>query len=127
MVEAMRWALCTGCLQEGAVTDAWQPETVCAMATSEGAAALGLADDLGALTPGRQADCVVFDCRRPPLTPCRSAMGTLVHTAQGREVEMVVVDGAVVVESGQPLRADPAEGCREAARAAASVRRRGGQ
>ena len=54
-------------------------------------------------------------------------MGNLVHTAQGWDVEMIVVDGEVVVEAGQLLRADSAEVCREAARAAESVWRRCGQ
>ena len=54
-------------------------------------------------------------------------MGNLVHRAQGRDIERVVVDGEVVVESWQPWRAAAAEVCRKAARAAERVWRRGGQ
>jgi hypothetical protein len=40
---------------------------------------------------------------------------------------MVVVDGKVNVEFGQPLHTDPAEVCREAAWATVSIWRRCGQ
>jgi 5-methylthioadenosine/S-adenosylhomocysteine deaminase len=121
MVEAMRWALCTGRVQEGAVSEHWQPATVFAMATQGGAAAMGLEDELGELAPGKQADLVVFDFRRPHLTPALNVLGNLVHTAQGRDVEAVMVAGAMVVEDGRPVKADLDEVCRDAAKAAESV------
>jgi 5-methylthioadenosine/S-adenosylhomocysteine deaminase len=106
MVEVMRWALAVGRIQQGAVTDAWQPETVFEMATLGGARAMGLADEIGSLVPGKRADLVLLDLRRPHLTPARNPLGTLVHTGQGRDVETVIVDGAVVVEDGCPTQVD---------------------
>jgi 5-methylthioadenosine/S-adenosylhomocysteine deaminase len=103
MVEVMRWALAIGRIQEGKVGDAWQPSHVLRMATIEGARAMGLNDELGSLEVGKKADFVVFDFRRPHLTPCINPVANLVHVAQGRDVEIVVVDGQIVVEGGEPV------------------------
>ncbi|MNT67900.1 N-ethylammeline chlorohydrolase [compost metagenome] len=48
-------------------------------------------------------------------------LGTLVHTAQGRDVEMVLVDGETLVEDGRPVRADLNEICTEADKAARAL------
>ena len=106
MVEVMRWALCMGRLQDGAVTDNWQPADVLRMATIDGARAMGLEDRIGSLEVGKQADIVVLDFRRPHLVPCENALGNLVHVAQGRDVEHVFVDGQQVVDSGRPVHVD---------------------
>ncbi|MGE4239956.1 amidohydrolase family protein [Ramlibacter sp.] len=106
IVEAMRWALAVGRIQEGRVGSDWQPADVLRMATIDGARAMGLDDRIGSLEVGKQADIVVFDFRRPHLVPCENALGNLVHVAQGRDVEHVFVDGEQVVESGRPVRAD---------------------
>ncbi|WPO42202.1 amidohydrolase family protein [Tardiphaga sp. 42S5] len=106
MVEVMRWALAVGRIQEGAVTDAWQPETVFQMATMGGARAMGLQDEIGSIEIGKRADLVAFDFRRPHLTPNINPLGNIVHAAQGRDVEMVVVDGDIVVADGQPTKVD---------------------
>lgn len=102
MVEVMRWALAMGRVQEGKVSDAWQPADVLRAATMGGARAMGLADEIGSLAPGKKADLVAFDFRRPHLVPDVNPIGTLVHTGQGRDVELVLVDGRVVVEGGRP-------------------------
>lgn len=106
MVEVMRWALIMGRLQEECVNDFWQPAQVLEMATLGGARALGLADEIGSISVGKKADLVAFDFRRPHLVPCLSSVGNLVHTAQGRDVAMVICDGAVVVEDGALVHAD---------------------
>ena len=114
MVELMRWALMTARVQEGVVNDDWQPHHVFHMATLGGAGAAGMADRLGSLTPGKLADLVMFDFGRPHLTPHTNPLGTLVHTGQGRDVELVMVNGAVLVENGLPTQVDMAEVCAEA-------------
>lgn len=118
MIETMRWALAIARLQVGRVTDDWQPHHALAMATLAGARAMGLADDLGSLEVGKKADLVVLDFRRPHLTPRTNALGNLVHVAQGRDVELVIVDGRVVVEDGRPTLVDEERIRREAADAA---------
>lgn len=114
MVEVMRWALMTGRVQEGRVSEDWQPHHVFEMATLGGARALGKADQLGSLTVGKLADFVIFDFNRPHLVPDTDPLGTLVHTGQGRDVETVVVNGAFVVEDGRPVYVDAEHLCQQA-------------
>ncbi len=121
MVEVMRWALCSGRVQEGGVTDEWQPSTVFAMATMGGARAMGLEDEIGSLEVGKKADMAILDYRRPHLVPVIDPLGTLVHTSQGRDVDRVIVDGRVVVEGGRALFADEAAIMRDAQRAAEAL------
>ena len=106
MVELMRWALATARIRNGGVDDTWQPEHVFAMATINGARALGLEADLGTLAPGKKADLVVFDFRRPHLVPAVDPVGNLVHVAQGRDIVKVFVDGRCVVDDGRPTLVD---------------------
>ena len=106
MTEVMRWALAIARIQLDAVAPDWQPADALTMATANGAAAMGLQDELGQLQVGLLADVTVFDFRRAHLTPYPNPLGTLVHTGQGRDVEMVVVDGRIVVDDGHPTLCD---------------------
>jgi 5-methylthioadenosine/S-adenosylhomocysteine deaminase len=128
MIEVMRWALAMGRVQRGAVEEDWQPEHMLHAATEEGAAAMGLGGELGAVRPGWRADLVLLDLRRPHLVPHGDALGTAVHTAHGRDVAHVVVEGEIVVRDGRPTRADMETICSEGAAAAAALwqRARGG-
>jgi 5-methylthioadenosine/S-adenosylhomocysteine deaminase len=118
MVEIMRWALAMARVQEGKVGDAWQPRNVLRMATMEGARAMGLESEIGSIEIGKKADLVALDFRRPHLYPAVNPTGTLVHTAQGRDVEMVIVDGRIVVEDGELVLAKCASIVADAERAA---------
>lgn len=118
MVELMRWALVTARLQTGTVDAAWQPHHVFHMATLGGAKALGMDDAIGSIEIGKRADLVVFDVARPHLTPQVDPLGNLVHTGQGRDVAMVLVDGEILVENGRPTRVDMDRVCREGEQAA---------
>ena len=124
LVEVMRWALAIGRIQEDRVDDFWQPEDVLRMATRDGARAMGLADEVGAIEVGKKADLVAFDFRRPHLVPCIDPVGNLVHVAQGRDVEHVWVDGEQVVESGRPVKADLETILADAQRASQALWRR---
>ena len=106
MVENMRWALISGRLQEKAVNDFWSAPEVFHMATLGAARSLGREDDLGSLSVGKKADLVLLDFRRAHLTPAFNAIGTLVHTGQGRDVATVIVDGRIVVERGRAILVD---------------------
>lgn len=114
MVELMRWALVTARVQEGRVDDEWQPHDVFRMATMGGARALGMEAEIGSLEPGKAADLVVFNANRPHLRPHVNPLGNLVHTGQGRDVRMVLVEGEVLVEDGLPTRVDMEAVCAEA-------------
>jgi 5-methylthioadenosine/S-adenosylhomocysteine deaminase len=121
MVELMRWALVTARVQQGGVSGEWQPRHVFEMATLNGARALGLEHELGSVRPGKKADLVVFDFRRPHLAPAADPLGCLVHGASGRDVEMVLVDGRIVVEGGRSTLVDGAAIVAEAQRAASKL------
>lgn len=124
MVEVMRWALCIGRLKEERVTDFWQPETVFRMATMNGAKAMGLETEIGSIEIGKRADLVLFDFRQPHLTPKLDLLGNIVHTGHGRDVEMVVVDGEVVVEDRKPTKVNAEDVMRDAEAAAQALWRR---
>jgi 5-methylthioadenosine/S-adenosylhomocysteine deaminase len=90
------------------VMPAWR---VLRMATIEGAAALGWADEIGSLSVGKRADMLLVDVRRPTLTPVhtwpmRNLVPNLVYAARGDEVDTVIVDGRVIVEGGRVVTVD---------------------
>lgn len=76
------------------------------MATLEGARALGLADRIGSLEVGKEADLILIDTRAPHLTPLRDPHTAVVFAAGRSDVRFVVVDGEVVVDDGRPTRVD---------------------
>ena len=73
-------------------------EAALEMATLVGAEALGVADALGSLEPGKKADFVLFDTRRPEWQALYNPVNNLVYNADGRSIHTVIVDGRVVVE-----------------------------
>jgi cytosine/adenosine deaminase-related metal-dependent hydrolase len=74
-------------------------ETALEMGTRLGAAALGLGDETGAIEPGRRADLVLFDTRRPEWQALWNPVNNLIYNADGRSVHTVVIDGRVVVDA----------------------------
>ena len=87
------------------------------MATSNGAAALGMEDDLGELRPGKLADIVLLDTSTLLFTPFNDVFRHLSYAENGSSVHTVIVDGRVVVEDGRVLTVDEqsiAEEAREA-------------
>ena len=81
-------------------------ETALEMATIKGAEALGLGDDIGSIEPGKKADLVLFDTKRPEWRTIFNPVNNLVYNADGRSVHTVIVDGNVVVENHEPLFVD---------------------
>lgn len=81
-------------------------EVALEMATLHGAQAVGRADELGSIEPGKKADVVVHSAARPETHPPLDPVANLVFSGQSRTVRTVVVDGAVIVDDGQPTRID---------------------
>ncbi len=79
------------------------------MATVDGAAALGLGEMTGSLTPGKRADLVVVDTRRPHLVPMYHPVSHLVYAVRGGDVASTVIDGRVVMEDRKLLTLDLAQ------------------
>ncbi len=72
-----------------------------ALATREGAAVLGLAAVTGTLTPGKAADLIILDLRRPHLTPRYDPFSHLVYAARAADVTHVLVAGRWLLKGGE--------------------------
>jgi len=81
-------------------------ETALELATIGGARALGLGDEIGSVEPGKRADLVLFDTKRPEWRTLFNPVNNLVYSADGRSVHTVLVDGRIVVEGHRPLFVD---------------------
>ncbi len=127
MIEAMRWALAVGRIQEGCVSTAWQPADVLSMATRNAARALGMGAELGEIRAGQLADLVLINLRRPHLTPAVNPLGTLIHNGTGCDVDHVVVDGRLVVEAGRCTLIDEEQVMKEARRVTQHLWKRHGK
>jgi cytosine/adenosine deaminase-related metal-dependent hydrolase len=91
------------------------------MATIEGARALGQADEIGSLEPGKRADVVLVDLARAHTWPIADPVSNLVYAAHGGNVDTVMVDGRVLLRGGELIGVDEAAILDEAAVAAARV------
>jgi 5-methylthioadenosine/S-adenosylhomocysteine deaminase len=76
-----------------------------AIATKGGAAAMGR-NDLGEIKPGNLADLVLLDLDRPNMQPVNDPIASLAYSANGSEVETVIVGGRVLVENREFLTID---------------------
>jgi 5-methylthioadenosine/S-adenosylhomocysteine deaminase len=84
------------------------PETGLEMATINGARAAGIADRIGSIEVGKDADLVVFDTQRPEWQPLINPVANLVYSATGDSVRHVFVAGEQVVRDGRLTRIDEA-------------------
>jgi 5-methylthioadenosine/S-adenosylhomocysteine deaminase len=119
MFEAMRFA---AFLQKHARNDpqALPAATVLAMATREGAAALGMGDRLGTIEVGRRADVILVETRGARQTPIFDPVSHLVYVAHGDDVTTTIVNGKVLMRDRTVLTLDEAAVLADA-RAAADV------
>ncbi|MDH5275801.1 MAG: TRZ/ATZ family hydrolase [Gammaproteobacteria bacterium] len=76
------------------------------MATLNGAAALGLADRIGSLLPGKEADLICVDLSRPATQPVYSPISQLVYSTTRDQVTDVWVAGQQLLDGGRPTLAD---------------------
>lgn len=104
LLEAMRWAIAMQRVRDGGY--GLKARDVLRWATRDGAAMLGLGDEIGALEAGRRADLLLLDARSPRLAPLIDGYGVLVHSASGNDVDTVIVDGRVVIDGGVLATAD---------------------
>jgi len=74
------------------------------MLTTNGAKALGAADRIGSLEPGKFADMVLIDIKRPHAVPLFNPLTHLVYSAGKSDVRHVFLAGEQVVRDGQLTR-----------------------
>jgi 5-methylthioadenosine/S-adenosylhomocysteine deaminase len=78
---------------------ALKAETVLKMATIWGAAALGLAKEIGSLEVGKMADIITIDLNSPHLCPLYDVGSAIVYAANGADVRDVIVNGRVLMRN----------------------------
>lgn len=83
--------------------------TVVKMATSWGAAVLGLEKEIGTLEPGKRADIIVVDIHQPHLCPIYDPLSAIVYSANGADVKDVIVNGKVLMKNREFTTLDPVE------------------
>ena len=121
MFEAMRQAALLHKLQSGDPR-ALPAGDVLAMATREGAEALGMAGEIGSLEPGKRADLIVVSMRAARQTPMYDPLSHLVYVTRGDDVRTTIVNGRILMRDGTVLTLDETGVLTEARERAESVR-----
>jgi cytosine/adenosine deaminase-related metal-dependent hydrolase len=68
------------------------------MVTIDAARALGLDQEIGSIEPGKKADLILVDLRKPHLYPFNMPVYRVAYFANGNDVDTVIVDGRVLME-----------------------------
>lgn len=78
---------------------AMSAKSVLKMATIDGARALGISNITGSIEPGKKADIIIIDIRKPHLTPMYNPISHLVYAARGSDVTTSIINGRIVMEN----------------------------
>ena len=76
------------------------------IATINGAKALGLEKEIGSIETGKKADLAILDLNTPSLTPRNNLLAGLSYSANGSEVDTVIVNGQITMENRKILTMD---------------------
>jgi 5-methylthioadenosine/S-adenosylhomocysteine deaminase len=76
------------------------------MATINGAKAIGLGNETGSLEVGKKADIAILNLKTPSLMPNNNLIAGLSYSANGSEVETVIIDGRITMEDRKVLTLD---------------------
>jgi 5-methylthioadenosine/S-adenosylhomocysteine deaminase len=79
------------------------------MATRWGAEVLGLGGVTGSIEEGKAADLVIANLNKPHLTPLYNIYSHIIYSMRPSDIEVVMVDGRVVVNDGNLMTADESE------------------
>ncbi len=97
-------------------------ERVVEMATIGGARVLGMADRIGSVTPGKEADIILVDMRKPHLTPLYRPFSHLVYAASGADVVTNIIGGRIIMKERRLLQMDLAAVMAEVRQIAARIK-----
>ncbi len=81
-------------------------KTVLSMATDMGADAVGLGGIIGSLEPGKRADLIQVLMNDVHHIPTFDVVSHLVYVTDEQDVDVVIVDGSILMRDGRPLRLD---------------------
>jgi 5-methylthioadenosine/S-adenosylhomocysteine deaminase len=76
------------------------------MATINGAKALGLENEIGSIEVGKKADLAILDLNVPSFTPRNNLIAGLSYSANGSEVDTVIINGQITMEHRNILTMD---------------------
>lgn len=120
LVQEMRYCAC-GYKELRLNPRVMPPEQAIEMATINGARGAGLAERIGSIEVGKEADFVLFDARVPEWQPLYNPVSNLVYSATGNTAKHVYVAGQQVVRDGRVVRLDQDELIRKVASAAERI------
>jgi 5-methylthioadenosine/S-adenosylhomocysteine deaminase len=100
-------------------------EKVVEMATIGGARVLGMADRIGSITPGKEADIILVDFQKPHLTPLYRPFSHLVYAAGGADVVTSIIGGRIVMKERRLLQIELAGVMEEVRRIADRIKEAG--
>jgi 5-methylthioadenosine/S-adenosylhomocysteine deaminase len=99
-------------------------KTVLEMATIKAAKAFGLEKIIGSLEPGKRADIILIDFRKPHLTPIHNPYANILYSANGSDVQTLIVDGRILMENREVKTLDEEEIMQKAQEIALNLLRR---
>jgi 5-methylthioadenosine/S-adenosylhomocysteine deaminase len=107
--------------------DSMNPESLPAasvlrMATSGGAEAIGLGDQIGSIEAGKRADVILVDYNDVHHIPSYDVISHLVYVTDEQDVSTVVIDGQVIMENGTIKTMDTTRVAAEARALAAKIK-----
>jgi 5-methylthioadenosine/S-adenosylhomocysteine deaminase len=116
-------------LKDVYLTAIWHPwteeqlpaHTTLAMATREGARAIGLENEIGSIEVGKKADLILVKLDKARTVPVHDPHYALAFTARGDDVRTTIVNGKVLMEDGIILAEDEAAILEEARRRSAAI------
>jgi 5-methylthioadenosine/S-adenosylhomocysteine deaminase len=100
-------------------------DTALALATTNGARALGQGGSLGRLSPGYLADMILLRLDGAHMQPLHNPAAALVYAARAGDVDTVIVDGRVLMRERQLCTLDKATIVHEVATRTERLMRRG--
>ncbi|MCI8277223.1 MAG: amidohydrolase [Clostridia bacterium] len=83
------------------------------MATIEGAKVLGLDKEIGTLEPGKKADMIFIKTDKLHLCPENDICSNIVYSANGADVDTVMIDGKVIMQNRKMINLDEKEVMRQ--------------
>lgn len=67
------------------------------MVTTDAAKAIGMESEIGSLEPGKKADIVLLDLRKPHLVPANMPLHRAIYFANGADIDTTIVDGKILM------------------------------
>ena len=75
-------------------------------ATINGAKGLGLEKEVGSIEEGKKADLAILNMKTASMWPANNALAALSYSANGSEVETVIINGEITMENRKILTMD---------------------